>query len=117
MLIGACDPMLCPKWGPLQVLHPDCFGEEDCYGQNAFPKIEADLTLEYYPFSAAELKVKSCDQLTSDGALPVCGLVLDNGDSCTATSTLFLGHLSRNFQRRSTPHAPCAMLYLLVPML
>jgi hypothetical protein len=66
-----------------KVLHPDCFGEEDCYGQNAFPKIEADLTLEYYPFSAAELKVKSCDQLTSDGALPVCGLVLDNGDSCS----------------------------------
>ena len=73
----------------LQVLHPDCFGEEDCYGQNVFPKIEADLTLEYYPFSAAELKVKSCDQLTSEGALPVCGLVLDNGDSCTATSTSF----------------------------
>ena len=66
-----------------KVLHPDCVGQEDCYGQNVFPKIEADLTLEYYPFSAAELKVKSCDQLTPAGALPVCGLVLDNGDSCS----------------------------------
>lgn len=52
------------------------------YGTNPPLKIEADLKDEYFPFSAAELKVKSCTEDLKE-SLPVCGLVVDHGDSCS----------------------------------
>ena len=45
--------------------------------------IEADLPLENLPFAAAELTLPSCTSITSNAGLTrVCGLVLEQVDSC-----------------------------------
>lgn len=49
---------------------------------NPWPPMEADLPLEYFPFSAAEV-VANCSALEGS-LLPYCGLVLDHNDgSCS----------------------------------
>lgn len=51
-------------------------------GGEAFPKIEADMKLEYFPFSAAELTTPTCSELTDD-IKTVCGLIIEHGDRCS----------------------------------
>lgn len=45
-------------------------------------RLEADLPLEYFPFSAAEVVADSCDDFAGT-LMPYCGLVLNHRTSCS----------------------------------
>ena len=100
MLIGACDPMLCSNWGfrypILVVMMPSWL---PLWMLLAIAYVFGVLCMAIELFTAAE-------------ALPAIVTAV----SCTATSTSFLDHFSRTSQPHPTPHAPCAILYV-VPML